>query len=210
MRGDERFDELIDGALRSYSEPGEVPETRVVVARVLDRARDEETARRRVWIWGWAVAAACLVVLLVVLGSTWRVRGPKTPEIAWTPQGPGLVKVVPQRLKPDVNLGRNGTAEAVPLQSKFVVQEVLKRAANEETAAERELPKLDVFPTPRPLTPQEEALVAFAQQGSPEVKKQVVEAQAHIGDPIAIAELEITPLRSGEKQDSGKDSNKER
>jgi RNA binding exosome subunit len=69
---------------------------------------------------------------------------------------------------------------------------------------------MEVFPAPRSLTAEEQALVAFAQQGSWEAKKQVVEAQAHLGDPIAIAELEITPLKSGEKQDTNKDSNKER
>jgi hypothetical protein len=56
------------------------------------------------------------------------------------------------------------------------------------------LPKMDVFPTPRPLTAEERALVAFASQASPEMKKQVVEAERHLGDPIAIAQLKIEPL----------------
>ena len=42
MRGDEQMEELIDAALRSYAEPGEIPEARVVAARVMEQA-----ARRR-------------------------------------------------------------------------------------------------------------------------------------------------------------------
>ena len=56
------------------------------------------------------------------------------------------------------------------------------------------LPKMEVFPTPRPLTTEEQALMAFVEQTTPEVKKQVVEAEKHLGDPIAIAELKIRPL----------------
>jgi hypothetical protein len=59
-----------------------------------------------------------------------------------------------------------------------------------------------VFPTPRPLTAEERGLVAFASEASPELKKQVVEAERHMGDPITIAELKIAPLASGVVQDS--------
>ena len=38
MRGDEQMEELIDAALRSYAEPGEIPEARVVAARVMEQA----------------------------------------------------------------------------------------------------------------------------------------------------------------------------
>jgi RNA binding exosome subunit len=67
------------------------------------------------------------------------------------------------------------------------------------------LPKLEVFPTLRPLTAEEQALVAFAEQATPEQKKQVMEAEQHLGDPIAIAELKIRPLDEGEKTDSDKE-----
>jgi hypothetical protein len=192
MRSDERMDELIDAALRSYAERGEISEARVVAARVMARARAAES-RRSFWVWAVVVpAAACLLVALA--GTILIMRGTGVREIAWVPKAPGVAKGgegIPPRLKPRVDLGRNGTAEDVPLQGRLV--RIVKPPANEESAAER-LPKLKVFPTPRPLTAEERALVEFAQQGSPEVKKQVVEAQAHLGDPIAIAELEIRPL----------------
>jgi RNA binding exosome subunit len=53
---------------------------------------------------------------------------------------------------------------------------------------------MEVFPTPRPLTAEEQALVTFAAQASPAAKREVIEAERHLGDPIVIAELKIHPL----------------
>jgi len=61
---------------------------------------------------------------------------------------------------------------------------------------------MEVFPAPRSLSTEEQALVAFATHVPAEVKAQVVEAEQHVGDPIAIAELKIAPLESGAVQDS--------
>jgi hypothetical protein len=63
------------------------------------------------------------------------------------------------------------------------------------------LPKLAVFPTPRPLTPEEEALVAFAKHGPPEVQRAVLEDQKHWDDPIIVAESGKPPPQSGNQQD---------
>ena len=64
----------------------------------------------------------------------------------------------------------------------------------------RQLPKMEVFPTPRPLTAEEQALMVFTEKTTPEVKKQVVEAEKHLGDPIAIAELKIRPLDEEDRE----------
>jgi len=42
--------------------------------------------------------------------------------------------------------------------------------------------------------PEEQALLVFAAQASPAAKKEVIEAERHLGDPIVIAELKIDPL----------------
>jgi hypothetical protein len=70
MRADERgegtdVDARLDAALRSYAEPGEIAETRVAVARVLERVRSDSGREVGFWVWG-AVATACLVVAVVV------------------------------------------------------------------------------------------------------------------------------------------------
>jgi len=63
---------------------------------------------------------------------------------------------------------------------------------------EAQLPKLAVFPTPAPLTPEEQALMRFAEQAQPGTQHAVLEAQKHLGDPITIAKLRIRPLDADE------------
>jgi hypothetical protein len=63
------------------------------------------------------------------------------------------------------------------------------------------MPKLDVFPSPRPLSPEEQALVAFALRAPSEAKKAVVEDQQHWDDPIIVADLRKLVLQSGNQQD---------
>jgi hypothetical protein len=61
------------------------------------------------------------------------------------------------------------------------------------------LPKLDVFPAPQPLTPQEQALVVFVAQAPETGRKAFAEAQQKIGTPISIAAIHIPPLESPDK-----------
>lgn len=63
------------------------------------------------------------------------------------------------------------------------------------------LPKLEVFPTPAPLSAQEQALVAFAKHGPPAVQRAVLEDQKHWDDPIIVAGLEKEPLQARNPQD---------
>jgi hypothetical protein len=182
------MDELIDVALRSYAEPGEMPEARVVVARVLARVESAES-RKTLWMWAVMVpAVTCL--LMVIFGATWLVRDLRVPEIAWVPKAPGFVAGTESR---DIRGGE--TVAELPHPGRA-------ESGRAQNGAPGVLPKLDVFPTPRPLTAEERGLVAFASQASPELKKQVVEAEKHVGDPIVIAELKIAPLVSGVVQDS--------
>src|ERR1700691_2494490 len=90
MRGDERMEERIDAALRSYAEPAEIPEARVVVARVMELAGSE--GRRFGWWWVVVPAAVCLLVALV--GVVWMMRGARVPETAWVPRAPGVPETV--------------------------------------------------------------------------------------------------------------------
>jgi hypothetical protein len=201
MRGDEELnrsrdaiDERIDRALRSYAEPPEFSDTRVILARVMERARDAETQRRGWWMWGAAVAAGFAV--MVTLGVVWTTRSPRQAEIALVPKAPGVVQTMPQRLKPESSSVTRGAVRAVPLQSER------RQVGLAKAEAPTPLPKRDVFPTPRPLSAQEQALVAFAEDVPAKVQAQVMDAQKHVGDPIVIAELKIAPLESDEKQGS--------
>jgi hypothetical protein len=188
MRGDELIDERIDAALWSYAEPGEMPETGAAVARVLARVESAES-RKRFWMWAAGIpAVACL--LMVILVSMWWMRGSRVPEIAWVPKAPGSVAGLESR-----GIRGGETIAELPHPGRA-------KNGRDQNGAPGVLPKMDVFPTPRPLTAEERGLVAFASEASPELKKQVVEAERHMGDPITIAELKIAPLASGVVQDS--------
>jgi hypothetical protein len=177
MRADE-MDERIDAALRSYAQPPEMPESRVVLARVLERAHAERGPRRR-W-WAWAIpAAGCAAALLAAV--VWVLRVPQMPEIAWTPQPPGVVRV---------------QTAPVPVVARRSV--IHRAAATRLQIVADALPKLETFPAPLPATAQEQKLVDFVERGPSAVKQQVVEARQHADDPLEIAELKIQPLDEGD------------
>jgi hypothetical protein len=187
MRSDE-IDARIDAALRSYAEPPQMPNSRVVLARVLERARAEKV---RPWRW-WAClipVAGCAVAFFVA--AIWVLRAPNGPQIVWTPHPPGAVNVAITRAQPPPRR-RVMRSNSVP---------------GIEAAAEK-LPKLETFPAPAPATAEEQKLVAFAQRGPWAAKQQVVEARQHADDPLEIAELNIQPLDEGD--DSAQPKGKEK
>jgi hypothetical protein len=198
MRGDEAerdwtlIDERIDAALRSYAEPAELPEARVVLARVMERARAEDPHKRVWWVWGAAVAAG--LAMMIALGVVWMVRGPRTAEIAWAPKAPQVA-------------GPPGTSTPSVVRTPLIARSRSKRVQTaaliheRRTVATSRPPKLDTFPTPRPLSPQEESLVAFVHRAPPPVTKAVIADQEHWDDPIIVADLRKPAMGSGSHQD---------
>ena len=193
MHGDERdtIDERIDAALRRYAEAPQFSDPRVALARV--RARAEQEPERRWNVWAWVVPSG-VVAALIGLVLLWALRMPRTPQIAWTPKAPAVASV-------DLRQGENATTgPSTALRRKMP----RRSSARDETAVEvpRNLPKQEVFPTPQPLSPEEQTLVLFVSQAPPVLKEQVLAAQKQIDAPIEIADIQIKPLDedSGELQ----------
>ncbi|MGC2621527.1 MAG: hypothetical protein WA414_20960 [Acidobacteriaceae bacterium] len=182
MRGDEERDELITSALRSYAEPEEIPEARVVLARVLERAQAIGPRRRR--LWAWAIPVTVCAVALIVAGLAWMTREPRIAQIATTPAAPPVVSTN------DVPGGRIAALRRAPRRAEIRVA----------AAKPKELPKLDVFPSPEPLHPEEQALAFFARPSQAAFTQQVLEAQRHLSDPVDIADLKIRPLTIGDDE----------
>jgi hypothetical protein len=196
MRSDDRVEELMDEALRSYAEGVEVPETRVAIARVMERAR-ELVARTQAWVWAVVVPAIVCLLAVVAVGAAWLIPGSRVAEIAWVPKAPGVVSGT-EGISPGSGWyakSSRGSASESRARKSLAHQDRAPgiRLASAPSSAQR-LPKMAVFPTPRPLTPEEQALLVFAAQASPAAKKEVIEAERHLGDPIVIAELKIDPL----------------
>jgi hypothetical protein len=188
MHSDDRIDQMIESGLRSYADPPAIPETRLAVAQVMARVTDEQPPRLRRWQWA-APVAACLVVVFA-LGLVWMLHAPRAPQIALVPPSPPVASV------PSSSGSTSAPVQVHPRR----VNRTVARAAKEQP-----LPKLDVFPTPEPLSPEEQALVAFAARTPRSVQQQVIAAEQHVADPINIAELTIRPLGVHDQQKSQKE-----
>ena len=185
---DER-DNRIDAALRSYAEPPELTAPRVAVARIIKHVRAERPARRTGWwMWGLAGAAACLVAVMVAI---WIMRAPRLPAIAKAPQAPGVVAVPNHAVSAKVAEVRVPAGRRAP--------HAAHSAPRREEASATPPPKLGVFPTPRPLSPAEQALVAFAQHGPPDVQRAILAEQKSWNDSIVADLQQRSP--TGNQQD---------
>jgi hypothetical protein len=210
MQGDERMseepqvhdalDQRIDAALRSYVKAPEFSDPRVVLARVRMLA-EQQRERRRVWMWAVPAGVAALIALAAMV---WVAQKPAAPQIAFVPKAPGVASVASPRLS--AGEGKNAGSSTTlrhrhPRRSSAQDDKLLA------AVPQQKLPKLDVFPAPQPLSDEERALVAFTTEAPPDLKKQVVEAQTHLGDPIQIAVIEIRPLNEDEQkaEPKGKD-----
>ncbi len=209
------LDRLLDSALATYADPG--PESGLE-ERVLKTLQAERTAgERRRWFeaprsrWlPWAVTvpiAVCLVVLWISIGRT--VRAPSTQQqIAALPdrsQKPSLT--VQKTTQPTAVKGgpagakarSNSAEESARLNSCPVTKPEFSDAPAQpgkpcvDVAQGTPRPKLDVFPTPQPMTSEERALGVIAKQTPLPLRKALAEAQQD-DSPVHLAAIHNPPL----------------
>lgn len=187
------FDLLLRSSLETYADPGSKSG---LAERVLARIAAEGEGGRARRMNPWAIAlpvAACLIIAILLLASKSvhhsaissdeaRVTLPKSTDAGRIADRGGAIEN-----SPSVAARRN--KESRPLRHST-------RAA--ATATEARLPKLDVFPAPHPLTPAEQALVAFVARAPEAERKSLVETQKQLDAPLTIAALEIQPLEPPE------------
>jgi hypothetical protein len=183
MPNDTDLDRMLNEALHSYvaSEPGTHMEGRIL-ATAWNEARETRLARRQRWSW-WSVAmAACLLlVCLAVYVSHSRRR---TVQFAQ----------MPRQSRPTSLAPAEGNRQAAPdsgVPSKAVrVRSHLPAVIAGRAEVSEKLPKLDVFPTPQPLTAEERGLLTLVAQ-VPNDQKQALAKPV----PAATKPLEVEPLR---------------
>lgn len=142
----DQFDDLLDAALKRY---GDVQPRPGLEGRVLARlAQESHTNWRRPWAWASAAVFACLLTVVVWIGLVGRKQPPHI--------GAHAAKVTTKE-------SRLQTAE-VPLHidktrstGKHEVRKIPLGLANTT-------PRLEQFPSPRPLSEQEKLLVAYASE----------------------------------------------
>lgn len=188
MRDKDELDLLLDSALSTYADPGPDSglEQRVLSALLAARVPVTPAAspRRRLLLWAIPLpVAACLLLLWYSTPGIQRVPStlpqqdrhvhpaPIVPEVALAvetrPRAPHATKHVPSAPQPST-----------------------------QTVASAAFPKLDVFPTPHPLTPQEQAFAVFAVHASEAERKALAEAQQRINAPLSFAAIHIPPVQS--------------
>lgn len=112
--------------------------------------------------WSWAVALAVLLAVMVGGGIFWA-RGPGAlPETTSGHRSPPLVpKGAPAPL---------ATTEARSPAVSALLSSAPRRVARRSAAAVGDEPRLEQFPSPRPLSEQEEMLARYVQEETQEAK----------------------------------------
>jgi hypothetical protein len=152
-----KLDRVLDEALAKYAAvaPRMGLEERVLASLRAEQARAPE----RVW-WRWSVAGALAAVVVVALALAWRSGRPHAPSANHHPTPTPSVQ---QSGMPAVS--NSGAIPRAPVRRSRPKVEI---AAN---------PKLDQFPSPRPLSEQEKLLVRYVHE-FPEEAVLIAKAQA--------------------------------
>jgi hypothetical protein len=153
---------LVDGWLdRSLKQYGEAEPRPGLEGRVSANLRVKRE-RRPEGRWSWVPALAVLLAVMVGGGIFWA-RGPSTvPE---TTAGHLSAPVVPKEAP-----GQLAETEARRPAASAFLSSVPRTAARRSAAAVADEPRLEQFPSPRPLSEQEEMLARYVREDTQEAK----------------------------------------
>jgi hypothetical protein len=202
MQNDE-LEELLQSGLKSY---GDAEPLSGLEDRVLRHVHGRRA--RRGWTWfGWAgaTASACLLLLAVVFGyrADWLVPDGSAHRAdaslgAHPPADGKLTDAQESSLNaaagPELQAGHARAGKSL--------------AAKQIRASPERLPKLEMFPTPHPLSSEERALVEFVNKHPQEVQ-QLADAEGQSLEPIQIAAIHIEPLTMDGPQPEGEKNAKD-
>ena len=195
MREKDELDTLLDAALVTYADPGPDSglEQRVLACVSGENFAVSTPTPRRRWLpWGIALAAASCLLLFVVISAQKRIHPPSRnvqSALSSDPLHATTIRREPISVLPHSTI-IHGANRIMPK---------VQHPSTEITHRSAPLPKLDVFPTPQPLMPEEQALVAFATQAPQRQVEAVIEAQKQAGAPLTIAAIRIQPLEQPEQ-----------
>jgi hypothetical protein len=182
------IDHALDAALTKYAaaEPRTGLEHRVLARLRIEQAR----TAGRAW-WSWSLAAAALAVVMIGLVVGWKSGRPSAPGIA---SHPAITPQSPPR--PEAEMA-NRDGVNVPPRVHPTLHAATHRSAAVATIAAA--PKLEVFPSPRPLTEQEKLLVGYIAE---EPEHAVLLARAQAEDLRRDQEEEMRGSGSGNGENS--------
>jgi hypothetical protein len=200
LEPDAELDLLLRASLETYADPGrESGLAERVLARIAIEGARERTHRtnRTRRISRWAVAlpiAACSIVAIVLLASRPpRNSADRTNQARVTSTNVTLPKST------SAGADRSNSKSPSITARRNVISRPLRHSSRAAVTTAR-LPKLDVFPTPQPLTPAEKEFISYVAKAPQAERQSLIEEQRRIDAPLTIAALEIQPLEPPEPQ----------
>ncbi len=204
MPDKDELDFQLDAALSSYGDPG--PESGLeerVLARLAAVASGSripalKLPMRRRWLhWALAVPVGAAALLLwFPPAGLHRGAAPEQSESRKVARNS-------ERSDPTLRAAHSASdavsAQSLPRRSGPRSRRLSNNGRPElagTVADKTALPKLDVFPTPQPLSEEEQALVTVASRTSAPVKRALAEAQSRGTPQVRIAAIHIPPLES--------------
>jgi hypothetical protein len=183
----DEFDSLLDSALSTYADPGA---DSGLEQRILVRITAEEAAAPRHHWLSWAVvlpAAACLLLAIVLAGrGLIHVHAPA-----------GHQQEVCRAQRPAIATAHRPPQPAVrpaPVQRVAAPAHKLRPHRAVLAAESAPLPKREIFPTPQPLSPGEQALAYFATHATLAERESLLTAEERANAPILFPNLHIGSL----------------
>jgi hypothetical protein len=174
MPTDRELDDLIDAALPSYSAAEPRPGLQ---HRIIAHALAQPHRRKRLgWAWAFAVPAiACLLLFIL----------PRHHTVPQSAVASGPTTMTPPSI--DSNIPLRTTPSPVQAEATHIHSAMASHPATHEP-----LPKQNVFPSPSPLTAEEQALVAY-NRAQLRATTTIPDTELEI-NPIHVAELQIKPI----------------
>ncbi|HME35405.1 MAG TPA: hypothetical protein VKF84_09210 [Candidatus Sulfotelmatobacter sp.] len=178
----DELDRTLDAALAKYAavEPRAGLEDRILANLQAERTR---LPNRAWWRWGYAVA---MVVALIVAILAWKTARPSHAVIVERPAVGNR-----QEQKPSPRLAKAG-AESRPIP----VRVGRTRVPPPNSAIAAASPKLDVFPSPRPLSEEELALAQYVRNFPSDANQVAREQEA--SEREVLAKMQELANKSGE------------
>lgn len=180
MPGNDRLDLLIDSAIETYAEPPAGLEDRILGAcaamRFQSPAKPLAFPVRRLLPWFVALTAAACVLVAVMVRNHPSSR-PLQAHILAAPH------TQPATVAPVIPIHHQPRRPSRP-RSEHIL------AATQPVPA----PKLDVFPTPEPLTPRERAFAATIARAPRPKLDALITAQQQSNEPLTIRPIQIQPI----------------
>ena len=175
------LDTLLDAALSTYTNP---EPSLGLTPRILAATRAVDGRPPLRWmVWAVpALAAALAIVILYPAHHIYRDPSPSTSQLS------GSASTYPITAPNPVKTGSD--REAPRLRATATIRAAIP--------APEPLPKQEVFPTPAPLSPQEQAIAALVNRNRTEIAKQVAQSANQDPEqpiePLHIAAIHIPPL----------------